>query len=642
MNHIRAIIGLSSLLVMMVGIAVGQQWPALLDPRPIESSPIPAGELDPQLQWMATEKVRLTWIGDDLFDESPGTDKTKAEVLAEADFNTVQISMTVDRDNRDTSPDITDRLPANMAEAHRVGLHLLITWQYGTSHQEPYRRYRGLDGVLAEKSCCPLDTEYIGRHIGRWAVALAQGGADGMMIDTEMYGSDAGGYSAGPCVSDDCFADYLQTYSTGDWESLYNSIPPDERGTWLAKQGGAEDTTYWWTGVGSLRGVTAHYARYQRQRIAAQYEDIRVQCQQINPLFLFGCAPGWNHLPGLEKGLGTPAVPCLILSEHEYHDGPYNHSYSASDWIRAAGESALFLPGAWVRVQSPEKLCRNALLSSLHCDGWWIWYGTALLRRPDVLEKAWGGSGPHPAPYGRYGGTTAWDYLDRIAMTHRQLERLLTRPRESWPVAEHLVPRPAAGVPRRQGAVTIDGILDESAWEQAAQLNVVANIATGQGAPPTEVLLCWDDEALYVAARCGLPSGVGLQAPQRSRDDAELQQDEGIQVFLDPGRAGQRYAYFVISASGQVYDSLNTVVGEGAIHSSAGWNANVTTAVAVNEGEYVLEARLPFREIAPAPQPGQVWEGNFARVQPVEAVWSHTAGGVHVPARFGRITFQGE
>ncbi len=145
-----------------------------------------------------------------------------------------------------------------------------------------------------------------------------------------------------------------------------------------------------------------------------------------------------------------------------------------------------------------------------------------------------------------------------------------------------------------------------------------------------------------MAARCGLPSGVGLQAPQRSRDDAELQQDEGIQVFLDPGRTGQRYAHIVISAFGQVYDSLNRVVGEDTIHKSSGWDSGLTTAVTVKEGEYVLEARLPFREIAPVPQPGEVWEANFARVQPVEAVWSHTTGGVHVPARFGRITFQGE
>ncbi len=640
MGHIRVIIGLSSLLVMMVGIAVGQQEPTLLDLRPIEFSPIPAGELDPQLQWMATEKVRLAWIGDDLFEEFPGTDKTKAEVLAEAGFNTVGISMDVDLNNRDISSAITDRLADNVEEAHRVGLHLLVIWKYGTNHQEPYRRYRGLDGVLAEKSCCPLDTEYIGRHIGRWAVALAQGGADGMVIDTEMYGSDTGGgYYAGPCVCDDCFADYLITYATGDSQSLYDSIAPDERGTWLAKQGGDDDITYWWAGVGWLRGVTAHYAQRMAQRTAAQYDEIRAQCQQINPLFLFGHAPYWNHLPGIEKGLGTPAVPCLIFSEHEYRDGPYSNSYIAQDTrIRPAGVSALFLSGAFVYVQPPEKLCKSALLSSLYCDGWWIYYGTALLMQPDAIAPF----KELPGGYCRYKGTTAWDYLDRIFVMHRQLERLLTRPRESWPIAEHLIPRPGTEVPRREGVVTIDGILDESAWEQAAQLKVVANISPGPGAPPTEVRLCWDDEALYVAARCGLPGGVGLQAPTRGRDDAELQQDEGIQVFLDPGRTGQHYAHFVVSASGQVYDSLNTVVGEGTIHSSAGWNANVTTAVTVKEGEYVLEARLPFREIAPVPQPGEVWEANFARVQPVEAVWSHTMGGVHVPARFGRIAFRGE
>ncbi len=121
MSHIKGIIGLSSLLVMTMGMAVGQQ-PALLDLRPIEFSPAPAGQIDPQLQWMITEKVRLAWIGDDLFEQFPNTDKTKAEVLKEAGFNVVRVSMGVDPNNLDTSPDITNRLADNVAEARRVGL----------------------------------------------------------------------------------------------------------------------------------------------------------------------------------------------------------------------------------------------------------------------------------------------------------------------------------------------------------------------------------------------------------------------------------------------------------------------------------------------------------------------------------------
>jgi len=190
--------------------------------------------------------------------------------------------------------------------------------------------------------------------------------------------------------------------------------------------------------------------------------------------------------------------------------------------------------------------------------------------------------------------------------------------------------------------VTIDGNLDEPAWEQAGQVKLVENTATGQGAPPTEIRLCWDDEALYVAARCGLPSGVALQSPQRSRDDAELLQDEGIHIFLDPSRSGQCYAHLVVSASGQVYDSLNSVEADGTVFERTAWDGDIMSAVGVNEGEYVVEVRLPFRQIAPAPQPDDVWEGNFARLQPVEAVWSRTTGGVDVPERFGRIIFRGE
>ncbi|MCK4324141.1 MAG: hypothetical protein KAW89_06385, partial [Armatimonadetes bacterium] len=100
----------------------GTPTPVPFDMRPVQFEPEPMGQLPPKLQWLTTNKVRGAWIGDDLFDKFPGSDKTKAQVLVDSGFTLVRVSMGIDRSNRDTSPAIANRLPPNVAEARRVGI----------------------------------------------------------------------------------------------------------------------------------------------------------------------------------------------------------------------------------------------------------------------------------------------------------------------------------------------------------------------------------------------------------------------------------------------------------------------------------------------------------------------------------------
>ena len=70
----------------------------------------------------------------------------------------------------------------------------------------------------------------------------------------------------------------------------------------------------------------------------------------------------------------------------------------------------------------------NALISSLYCDGWWLYYAEAVLTYPaDDDPKAFHSS------YGRVKGTSARDYLDRITAMHQRLDTLLENPKDGWP-----------------------------------------------------------------------------------------------------------------------------------------------------------------------------------------------------------------
>ena len=415
----------ASILVVTACLAPGAVVSAgELDLRPIETTPEPLSRLDPKLSWMTKEKVRVIWIGGDLFEKYDGGEKTKARVILDAGFNLVRVSMGVNSDNtrsgavdttgplelkrdRSKSTDLETRLGPNVEEARRVGLAFMVGWQYGSQHLEPYRKYRSPKGQPAKITCCPIEETYItGQHVGKWAVKIAEGGADGMVIDMEMYHSDTA-WPQGPCTCDDCFAAYLKSYARS-WRTTYDRVAAETRGSWLADQKADE-----------------HYAAYAAKRIEALYNCIRRRCQEINPAFFFGMAPQLHHLPGVVRGLGTASAPCLVLSEHEYNHGPYRGSFIGVRDVRRQ-LPALFLCGAYVAVQPPQMLAESALQSSLYCDGWWAYYGTALLSDVGVSKAPWTG-------YGRVPGTSARDYLDRIAATHAKLDTLLQTPNSQWP-----------------------------------------------------------------------------------------------------------------------------------------------------------------------------------------------------------------
>ncbi|MBN1445896.1 MAG: hypothetical protein JW957_07310 [Candidatus Omnitrophica bacterium] len=427
-NMNRLIMLFTALLLAATGFAAAQEK-GELDLRPIESSPEPLGELHPQLSWMKEEKVRVIWMGANLYDRFGDGDKTVGQVLVESGFNLAVISMGVNSDNnpsgfvapdgpaehdRTRSASLETRLAANVEAAREAGISLMISWQYGTHNLEPYRKWRNPAGKEARITPCPLDEEYIkGQHIGKWADAIVRGGADGMLLDMEMYHSDTH-WPDGYCTCDACFKRYLKEYA-GEPEAVYAAVAPEDRGKWLADH-----------------GAVHHYTAFKGKRLEALYDSIRARAHAVNPAFFFGVAPQLSHFypvsPGVERGLGTSQVPCLIFSEHEYSTGPYAGTLRQTYSIRKT-LPALFLSGAFVAVQSPEMMAGHALTSSLYSDGWFAWYGNALVQNVGAGEE----KKILPYPYGRRGNSSAGDYLDRIAESHRRVEALLAGPPEDWP-----------------------------------------------------------------------------------------------------------------------------------------------------------------------------------------------------------------
>ncbi|MFL5561686.1 MAG: DUF5916 domain-containing protein [Gemmatimonadaceae bacterium] len=182
-------------------------------------------------------------------------------------------------------------------------------------------------------------------------------------------------------------------------------------------------------------------------------------------------------------------------------------------------------------------------------------------------------------------------------------------PRDSTtaPVVKHAS---ATRVPN--GAIVVDGRLDEGLWKSLPAITDFLEKQPHEGAEPaerTEIRLAYDDAALYVGARMYAKDPSKVQAPVGRRDNTA--QMEQVVISLDTYR-DRRTAYsFGVTASGvrsDFYvasdDQMDTnasfdPVWDGRAHRDAlGWTA---------------EMRIPFNQLRFNAADQQLWGVNFNR-----------------------------
>ncbi|GIV60857.1 MAG: hypothetical protein KatS3mg043_1946 [Rhodothermaceae bacterium] len=201
-----------------------------------------------------------------------------------------------------------------------------------------------------------------------------------------------------------------------------------------------------------------------------------------------------------------------------------------------------------------------------------------------------------------------------------------------------LLPIPAAAQPvprhyvayRTAAPLTLDGHLDEPAWQAAPWTDAFTDIEGDRRPPPrfrTRAKMLWDDAYFYVAATLEEPH---LWATLTERD-AVIFHDNDFEVFIDPDGDTHLYYEVELNALGTVWDLLLVrpyrdggppldawdVRGLGlGLHLDGTLNDPSDT-----DRGWTVELALPWealREAAPGdrpPQPGETWRVNFSRVQ---------------------------
>jgi hypothetical protein len=212
------------------------------------------------------------------------------------------------------------------------------------------------------------------------------------------------------------------------------------------------------------------------------------------------------------------------------------------------------------------------------------------------------------------------------------------------------------------GAFTLDGKLDEAAWQTAGDTGGFVHPGTGRPEPRSHVKgaarIAWDNQNLYL----GFVIGDGKPATPFAADavDPHLwERSSAIEAMIQPGDPGNNSHYYELQVdpAGAVWDTrfddYNRPITNGPDGRRFGhqdWSSRVRKGITVEGGRYTIELALPWDAFASPnapspPRPGDVWRMNlysFRDGQRDALAWSPTLGqgNFHFAPRFGKVRFE--
>lgn len=171
-------------------------------------------------------------------------------------------------------------------------------------------------------------------------------------------------------------------------------------------------------------------------------------------------------------------------------------------------------------------------------------------------------------------------------------------------------------VPRVDTAASVDGVLDESVWKQAARLTGFSQYQPVDGRPaeePTEVLVWYSPEAIWFGIRAREIHGNVVRATKANRDD--IASEDHVQILLDTENGRQLAFLFGVNALGIQQDGTRSAQfagGAGGASATGGGFRNINPldgTVDLNPdyvfeskgrlvpGGYEVEIRIPFKSL---------------------------------------------
>jgi len=194
------------------------------------------------------------------------------------------------------------------------------------------------------------------------------------------------------------------------------------------------------------------------------------------------------------------------------------------------------------------------------------------------------------------------------------------------PAAAQEPERPRALSTRVTEPPTIDGRLDDAAWQLATPIGELTQLEPQFGVPPSEssdIRFVHDDDQLYMMIRCYDSQPEGIVSTTRERDGL-LEVDDRVEIVFDTFLDRRNAFFFQINAAGSKGDALITNNGA---NFNKPWDGIWDGAARVDAQGWCAELALPFKTLNF--EAGQeTWGFNIERYigrKREEARWANTS-----------------
>jgi hypothetical protein len=192
-------------------------------------------------------------------------------------------------------------------------------------------------------------------------------------------------------------------------------------------------------------------------------------------------------------------------------------------------------------------------------------------------------------------------------------------------------------------APQIDGALDDRVWRDCARRpTATAGAFIYRGAEgrflaeeQTTVYVAYDEEALYVGARCEFANADAVVARILLRDQ-NLWYDDSFEVFLDTFQDGKSAYYFSVNPLNTQMDGYFSEEGE---VENRNWDGVWYSATKLGADAWTCEFKIPFRTLRWGLF-NREWGVNFARFHKAtgdQTVWVDVGENLLRVSRFGTM-----
>ena len=195
--------------------------------------------------------------------------------------------------------------------------------------------------------------------------------------------------------------------------------------------------------------------------------------------------------------------------------------------------------------------------------------------------------------------------------------------------AEPIVIRDSAGqitvrAVRATGEMRVDGRLDEEIYTATDAITGFVQQEPDEFQPATEKTEAWvvfDDDHIYVSARCWETQPLRRVANEMRRDTNQLRQNDNFAVLFDTYHDRRNGYLFYANAIGGLADSQITDEGP----PNVDWNTVWTVKTGRFEGGWTIEMAIPFKSLRYAAGRDQTWGVNLRRMVRWKNEWSYLA-----------------